>query len=328
MNDGKTLILMYHRVADVEADPWGLCVTPQHFREQLEVLRKSYRVIRLKELTDELASGTIPRNSIVITFDDGYCDNFLQAKPFLEQQEVPATIFLVSGQIEKQKEFWWDELERIFLQPGTLPESVQLRIDGDRHVWELAASSNYSTEEAVRYSQWRTEMKPPTLRHSVYYAIWQLMQPLSEERKQDILDELNAWAGSTRQARSTYRTLSREQVSSLAKGDLIEIGAHTVTHPVLPKFSQQTQRQEIEQSKMQLEKILGRPVDTFAYPHGEYSNDTITILRDAGFRCSCSTVPQIIKKEMDPFELPRFQALNWNGDEFSKQLQEWFGEFE
>ncbi|MCI0412578.1 polysaccharide deacetylase family protein [bacterium] len=322
----KGLILMYHRVADLNADPWELCVQPKHFREQLEILRQSYRVLPLKQLMEHLKSGGITERSVVVTFDDGYYDNFQLAKPSLEEFEMPATVFLVSGQIEKQNEFWWDELERIFLQPGTLPESVHLTIERKKHVWNLADSSNLSAEDALRYSKWRTDEKPPTWRHSTYYAIWQLMQPLDEAQKQDILHELNVWAGTTRESRPSHKTLSREQVSLLAQGEFMNIGAHSVTHPVLSKFSRETQRQEIEGSKAQLEEILGSPVDTFAYPHGEYSNDTISILRDAGFLCSCSTAPEVMKDEMDPFQLPRFQAMNWDGDQFSKQLLEWFGE--
>lgn len=322
--DQKALILMYHRVTEVNSDPWGLCVTPEKFREQLEVLRSAFHPLPLAKLTKALETHNLPSRCVVITFDDGYGDNLHNARPLLEKYDVHATVFLVSGQIKKQKEFWWDELEGIFLQSGTLPAALHLRIDGKEHDWELGESNSLSVEDVVRYSDWRAGMKPPTSRHSTYYAVWQQMQPLEEEQKQEILDELSEWAGVDRVVRSTHRTLSQEQICALADGEIVEIGAHTVTHPVLPEFSLDVQRKEIEQSKLRLEEIVGHPVNKFAYPHGQYSQSTLTLLREAGFHCACSTASEVTKKDIDSFELPRFQVLNLDGDQFSKQLLEWF----
>jgi peptidoglycan/xylan/chitin deacetylase (PgdA/CDA1 family) len=110
-------ILMYHRVAEVAVDPWELCVTPQHFAEHLEVLSKFARVVSLSQLTQELDAGKSIDRSIAITFDDGYGDNLLTAKPILEKSDLPATIFVANGYVEQQREYWWDELERLFFQP-------------------------------------------------------------------------------------------------------------------------------------------------------------------------------------------------------------------
>jgi hypothetical protein len=105
-------IVMYHCVAKVDLDPWGLCVTPQHFDEHLEVLKKSARVISLQQLTQELDAGKSVDRSIAITFDDGYADNLLNAKPILEKYDIPATVFVANGYVEQQQEYWWDELEK------------------------------------------------------------------------------------------------------------------------------------------------------------------------------------------------------------------------
>src|SRR5262245_19306871 len=112
---GSALILLYHRIAEPAADPFDLCVTPQHFAEHLEQLRRHHRIISLTELSQRLASGATLRHTVVLTFDDGYADNLHHAKPLLERYDAPATVFVTSGYVGQDREFWWDELERLLL---------------------------------------------------------------------------------------------------------------------------------------------------------------------------------------------------------------------
>src|SRR6185295_16005847 len=85
------LVLMYHRVAEVSADPFSLCVAPERFSEHMDTLRKVAQPLRLQQLAHHLRSGTLPRRSVVVTFDDGYVDNLQKAKPLLERFDIPAT---------------------------------------------------------------------------------------------------------------------------------------------------------------------------------------------------------------------------------------------
>src|SRR6266849_9213569 len=113
----RSVILLYHRIASVQPDPWSLCVTPRHFAEHLDVLRK-YRRTRLDQL--QPSGWSVDRElSVAITFDDGYADNFLVAQPKLRQYDTPATFFIATGCIDADREFWWDELERIVFQSET-----------------------------------------------------------------------------------------------------------------------------------------------------------------------------------------------------------------
>jgi len=77
----RALILMYHRVTELPNDPYLLAVTPKHFAEQMEAIRRYCIPMRLGELVDELQDGNIPNRAVVVTFDDGYADNLHQAKP-------------------------------------------------------------------------------------------------------------------------------------------------------------------------------------------------------------------------------------------------------
>ena len=100
---------MYHRIATPVHDHWQLSVSPQNFEAHLQVLQQ-YKVMDLAALVNK-----VPRNGIAISFDDGYIDNYTTAKPLLEKYYMPATFLITNGCLGKQTEFWWDELEHIFL---------------------------------------------------------------------------------------------------------------------------------------------------------------------------------------------------------------------
>ncbi|MGH9892192.1 MAG: polysaccharide deacetylase family protein, partial [bacterium] len=87
------VILIYHRVADVKSDPWGLAVSPANFRDQMRMLGEQHLCISLGDLVQALAGGRLPAGKVCITFDDGYSDNLLNAKPILEECAIPATFF-------------------------------------------------------------------------------------------------------------------------------------------------------------------------------------------------------------------------------------------
>jgi peptidoglycan/xylan/chitin deacetylase (PgdA/CDA1 family)/glycosyltransferase involved in cell wall biosynthesis/SAM-dependent methyltransferase len=321
--DEKALILIYHRVADAGSDPFSLCVSPRHFAEQLEVVREQTRAITLQQLSGFLRQRRIPERSVVITFDDGYVDNLQNARPLLRAQGIPATLFVMTGNLGEQREFWWDEVQRIFLEPGVLPESLVLFVQETCHRWELGESARYTNEEYLRYREWRAEDSPPTGRHSLYLTIWRLLQLIPETDRRRALDELAALSGSTR-PRDSYRCLEPEELMAMAAGGLIEIGAHTVTHPALRELPLDTQQWEIVQSKHYLEQILGSPVTSFAYPYGAMSGETAAILGSAGFDRACTTVPRAVRKGTDRYRMPRFQVEDWDGEEFSRRLAGWF----
>jgi peptidoglycan/xylan/chitin deacetylase (PgdA/CDA1 family) len=139
-----------------------------------------------------------------------------------------------------------------------------------------------------------------------------------------VLDDMALWAGAALLARPTHRVLSLEEVDALNQGDLIEIGAHTVTHPFLSAFPPSRQAEEIQQSKGYLENILGQPITMFSYPHGDFTTDTISLITEAGFACACTVVAESVWSHSARYQLPRFEVQNWNGEEFARRLLRWF----
>jgi peptidoglycan/xylan/chitin deacetylase (PgdA/CDA1 family) len=263
---------------------------------------------------------------VVVTFDDGYANNLHNAKPLLEHYNIPATVFVTSGHIGQEREFWWDELERVLLQPKSLPEKLCLKIDGNTYQWELGEAVDYSEDEYRRDRNQKAWESQPGSRLFFYYSVWQRLQPLQESNQLKALDEILAWADTEPIARSTHRTLTPEEVCTLGQGELVEIGAHTVTHPFLSAHSLAFQRDEIQRSKAHLEALLERSVTSFAYPFGGYTEETVPLMPEAEFTCACSTVEDIVWRKSDCFQFPRFGVEDWNGEEFAQRLLSWLGD--
>jgi peptidoglycan/xylan/chitin deacetylase (PgdA/CDA1 family) len=118
--------------------------------------------------------------------------------------------------------------------------------------------------------------------------------------------------------------MTADEVVELAAGGLVEIGAHTVSHPRLADLSLAEQEREIVESKLALEELLGEPVRGFAYPYGEpgaYRGSTVAVVRAAGFDYACSTTARFLGPS--DFELQRKCVQNWPADEFERRLREW-----
>ncbi len=134
----KALVLMYHRIGESKIDPWQLAVSPFHFEKQLEILIKKFSILSIAELLSQMSEGSVKKNTICLSFDDGYLDNYTVAKPLLEQYNCPATFFITTEYLEQGKIFWWEELQSILLEAKTLPKTINLEISGNIFVYDLA----------------------------------------------------------------------------------------------------------------------------------------------------------------------------------------------
>jgi peptidoglycan/xylan/chitin deacetylase (PgdA/CDA1 family) len=326
-SEPRALILLYHRIAQLPSDPWSMSVTPEHFAQHLEILRTCACPIPLQHLIQASSNKDLPERPVVLTFDDGYVDNLQQAKPLLERYEVPASFFLAAGYLGREGEFWWDELERLLLQPGSLPETLHLDIAGNAYRWELGTAATYSDDDSKPNCAWRAWEEPPSSRHQIYRLLWELMHPLSEVERRNVLEALRIWAREQPAGRPTHRLLSLNEVCALVSGELIEIGAHSMTHPALSALPVSAQWDEIQQSKVCLETILKRPVRSFAYPFGrqcDYLPETVAVVRDVGFTCACGNFTGVVDRFTDRFQLPRISVGDWERKDFVRHLDKWF----
>jgi peptidoglycan/xylan/chitin deacetylase (PgdA/CDA1 family) len=138
-----------------------------------------------------------------------------------------------------------------------------------------------------------------------------------------MVDAIRAWAGDV-DAPSDSRPLGADEVRLLAEGPLVEIGGHSVTHPSLPRLDSREQAREIAENKAQLEALLDRPLRHFAYPHGDYGDDTVALVEAAGYRSACTCDVTAISRTVAAFRLPRIGAEDWSGPEFADRLGQRF----
>lgn len=330
----RAIILVYHRVTDAFSDPQLLCVSPKHFQEHLAVLAGEYHPLSLSDLLLCASRYRVPDHAVAITFDDGYADNILQARPLLAAADIPATIFVASGYTDGRQEFWWDELERLILLPDRLPDSLSVDIDGRRYSWELAAHSSLSDNQENGSSRmdlirtWNvTTGDVPSARHKAYLDLCSLLHPQSADRIAQVIDCLGRLVGDKGQVRPTHRQMTRLELHELKREGLIDIGAHTRRHLCLSAQPVDMQREEIAGSKRDLEKWLGMPVTSFSYPYGkpaDYDRTAVSLVREAGFAFGLSNVQGWVTRWSDRYQFPRCLVRDWDGDEFSRRLRTFF----
>ena len=317
------IILMYHRVANLDSDPWSLAVKPKNFAEHLQIIQKHGYPLHLKKLRKKLSDRHPINRSIVVTFDDGYVDNFYNAKPLLEKYDIPATFFVTTSVIGYKNEYWWDRLGRILLQPGILPESINLDIRGKAYQWKLGVAANYSEMDLFKNRHWRIHDEPnngPTSRHELYREIYQILLCLNVHERDQVLDDLHVKLSDASEYCESNRQINHEELIALDREDLIEVGAHTVTHPYLSELPTALQKAEITNSKDQLEDKLGHTVTSFAYPHGNYNSKTVSLVKEAGFKCACSCKYKRVKPNNNLFLLPRVAVEDLDGEAFVRWL--------
>lgn len=318
-------ILLYHRVAEPGLDPQLLCVTPARFAEHMEVLRRECYPLSLGALVAGLREGLVPAHAVVVTFDDGYADNYTQALLLLERCDVAATVFVTSDYLSGAREFWWDELERMLLGSGTIPGRWRLHVAGEDFVFDADSAAGECRVDAAGHGGWSVaRADDPTPAHRAYRELFTRLRPLGDEERRSALAKLASALGKSPAIRPTHRPLTTRELIKLANRDLVEIGGHTVTHPVLSQLSAEAQLREIRGCRATLESIVGRSVHAFSYPFGtrhDYTPATTELVREAGYRHACSNFPGLVSAGSDCFRLPRMLVRDWDGDTLLKRLR-------
>lgn len=287
------IILMYHQICSPAVDPWRLAVQPARFEQQMDALRRYRTIVGLSEFVRMHQSGTLPIDAAAITFDDGYANNLHAAKPVLERYGIPATVFVTTGFMNDPREPWSDELASLMTGPTTLPEQIVLDT-----------------------LSWQGNGWPAGRRNTVHTEIHRrlLRAPLTERRR--AVDALRSQIVNPPEPNAERRILTSSELRELADSGVIEIGAHTVTHPWLPSLDTAAQRNEIRGSKLALEEALGRPIGSFCYPYGAFDRTSVSIVEELKFDHACTTLRGLVEHRDHPHKLPRFGVLNWTGDEF------------
>jgi peptidoglycan/xylan/chitin deacetylase (PgdA/CDA1 family) len=315
MIDGA-IILLYHRVTTPDRDPQLLCVSPENFKSQLEWISNHFTVIPLQAIGRALACGQQLKDSVAITFDDGYADNLLEAAPILSAFDCPATVFATTGLTDCHREFFWDDLDRIFLASGTLPRTfAALGI-------ELGDSATYDG----RFASW-TVLDPhdPTPRHATYRRLTSKLHESTIVERRDMLDQLQVWSNVP--LRKSHRMMTAVERDALISGArsassaLITLGGHTVDHCRLSAELLEVQSQQIRQNR----SSLGNP-PAFSYPFGtrhDYTDATVELVKQAGYEIACANFGGTVTGASDRYRLPRRIVRDWPIDQCIAEFNRW-----
>ena len=318
----RGVILMYHRVAGPRFDPQSLDVSADNFIAQLDVLRQRASVIPLDEFNVRRRRGTLPRRAVSITFDDGYADNLVTAAPRLAACTLPATVFVATGMLDANREFWWDDSERIAFSAARLPGPVP----GVPIAWNAADGAPFVADAS--HAAWTVlSSHDPTARHRLYRALCASLYPLSAERREALLATLREWAGVESGARPSHRTVTTDELRRLALAPGVSIGAHSVTHTSLARLTHDEQYRELEDSRAALVQAIGRQISSVAYPYGQPDDVSAVTTRAASFAGFdyAVTVSQQAAWMLSPeYRLPRCIVRNWDGPSFARELDVWF----
>jgi peptidoglycan/xylan/chitin deacetylase (PgdA/CDA1 family) len=292
---GRSVILLYHRVAELERNPYGLAVTPDAFRAHVEVLRERLEVV-------PLASLLLPadHDRAALTFDDGYADVAGTARPILESAGLPATVFVVADAVDGEAELWWDRLERLVFQALARRASLDVAVDGRRL---------------------RVDMRSAAGRERAHRALYVRLRRLPLAAIERFLDDLGGDADPG--PRDAYRIVRRAELAALAASPVVEVGAHSLTHPYLSRLPPGEQRAEIVGSRSRLEELTGAPVTSFSYPHGDVDGTVARIVAEAGYVLACSSRPGCVSARCSRFLLPRQSVFDWDAATFAETLERW-----
>lgn len=298
VRQSRIRILAYHGV-DERDDPVinfdGLQVTPAVFEEHLRIIRRDYHPLTLRQVTAALY-GEVPPPSraVVLTFDDGYLNNYSIAAPLLEKYGIPATFFLTTGFIGSSQDMWWYRVRRaVAWAVGEIPSP-----DGRKG---MKLSGVRERVAAVRV--WED-----SLRRMPFIA--------REQRVERLVKECGTEPGGG----LLYPPMSWDQVRDLARRGF-EIGAHTIHHVWLGAESGEVVREEIGCSiKSVRREIAGVKADAFSLPYGADAMDIQSLLEECGVRAAVTTRHGLAHVHGDPWRLPRLNIGRHEGTAFMMLL--------
>lgn len=291
-NPGALRILAYHRLVAAPWDDFGfdeqiISATPEIFEAQMRFAAQNFDVVSFSDLEKcDLEGKPWPKRALIVTFDDGYRDNFTLAFPILRDLRIPATIFLSTGHIGAQKLFWWDAIAYSF------------------------KTSMLGSAPVPQIREKAFELQSASQKRAAIDAVLEWCKGVDNDERRAFIAALPALLGVELPGNvAAGMHLNWDEAREMARGGM-EFGAHTVTHPILSRVDRQQLELEVATSKADIERETGQKVLAFAYPAGTRKR------RDAAARASVEACgyrfavayDEGVESCPDRFEMPRIHV--------------------
>lgn len=291
-------VLIFHRVTPEPSAVFPLDVDARRFDALCSWVRRWFSVLPLDVALTQMKAGCLPSRAMAITFDDGYEDNHSVALPILQRHGLAATFFIATSFLDGGR-MWNDTIIESVIRTRKQSLALPAPLGDGRE------SCDVSTTTAKRL----------TIEH-----ILPLAKYLPAEERQHWCERFAALAEVDPPRDLMLRS---EQVRDLSRRGM-QIGAHTVSHPILAKLDDAASFSEMTNSKRHLEGILGARVSLFAYPNGkpgeDYDERHVRMARDCGFSAAMSTAHGVASVRTDPFQVPRFTPWDRSRVRFAVRL--------
>jgi peptidoglycan/xylan/chitin deacetylase (PgdA/CDA1 family) len=271
------VIIAYHRVVPMAPeklypfDSGLISATPENFDWQLRFLRRNFDVVSFSDVVNYLDRGQrLPRRPVIITFDDGFDDNYHVAYPLLRSHGLPATFLVCTGYIGRQETFWFDELAHLVIRVPA--GSIELADGISIPIADEVCSRRRAVNDLLR-----------------------TMKNLSDARRREFLQHFYNQYGSYRDPSALRQSLPMTwpQIIEMSAGGM-EFGSHSVSHPILSSLDDASLAQEMSGSKQELESRLEKRIDVISYPEGSHAAFDARVMHaavTAGYRLGCSYMP-------------------------------------
>ena len=280
-SEPRLVILNYHRASGGD------------LRRHLLYLSRHYRMLHLEEALEELYALPVEKERggdrptpLVLTFDDGYYDNYTHGFVLARELQVPITIFLIPGYIESGKRFWWLESDQL-AHRTQVKEAV---IEGNTYYLENPGerkSLAQAIDSRLRHAGSVAE------REAFLEEVRKILRVPPPAIAKEAIDRPLTWA----------------QVREMESSGWVSFGAHTMHHPILTYLScPEEVRKEVGECRDVLQQQLGHPVRTFAYPVGRpehIGRAAIEAVREAGYDWAVTTTNGVSTPQNDPYQLRR-----------------------
>lgn len=275
-------IVIFHRVMP-QADPlFPEEMHAQRFDRLLGLLKRAFCVLTLGQAVELQAAGRLPRRALAITFDDGYADNAEVALPLLQRHGLPATFFVATG----------------FLDGGRMFNDT---------VIECLRATRVQRIDLAAWGLGLRELDTAASRRQAIDALLPKVKYLALAEREHFLQRLLSLAGQPQLP--AHLMMRSSQVLQLHQAGM-EIGGHTVNHPILHVLPDADAEAEITRGRDRLQSLIDAPVDVFAYPNGkpgqDYDSRHVAMVRRLGFKAAVSTSAGVASFGAHPHELPRF----------------------